>query len=55
MTKAWFRLKWLKEYNVFEFSIETGHSDSRFHITLNQTKKLRRALKNNEGIVFKDE
>ena len=44
MTKAWFRIKWLDEFKMFFFTIETSHSESRYSITINQAEEIIKAL-----------
>ena len=44
MTKAWFRIKWLDEFKMFFFMIETSHSESRYSITDNEAKQIIKAL-----------
>lgn len=52
-TKAWFRIKWLDEYKLFGFTIETSHSDSKFMLSVNDRDKLIKALQNfDEELLF---
>ena len=50
--KAWFRIKYLDEFKLFFFTIETSHSESRFTLTINQTEKLIKALQDKNEIIF---
>jgi len=52
MVKAWFRLKWMDEFKMFFFQIETSHSESRYSITDNEAKQIIKALQDHKELVF---
>lgn len=52
MTKAWFRIKWLDQYKLFGFTIETSHSESKFMLSINQVEKLIKGLQNKEDEIL---
>lgn len=52
MVKAWFRLKWMDEFKMFFFQIETSHSESRYSITDNEAKQIIKALEDHKELVF---
>ena len=53
MTKAWFRIKWLDEFKMFFFTIETSHSEARYSITKNQADQIIKSLQQEqEELIF---